>query len=112
MKKFHRKLVKLIKSHKYEHIFIDGILLYDDAKLTGLLDKKYFIDLDKQECQRRRLGRQYILEDTPDYFDKCVWLEFTKYRVKCMNSLKNIVYIDGSQKPEVIFNFVISDLKK
>jgi uridine kinase len=62
MKKFHRKLAKLIKSNKYEHIFIDGILLYDDAKLVCMLDKKYFIDLEKEECYRRRLSRNYILE--------------------------------------------------
>lgn len=110
MAKFHRKLKKVIKSNKYEFIFIDGILIFEDEKLLKMLDRKYFLDLDKEECHRRRLNRQYILEDTPNYFDMCVWKEFTKYRFKCMTSIKNIVYIDGTLSQDTIFIFVANEL--
>ncbi len=62
MKKFHRKLARVIQKNKYELIFIDGILLYEDPQLVCMLDKKYFIDLEKEECYRRRLNRSYILK--------------------------------------------------
>ena len=112
MPKFHRKLRKIIKSNKYEYIFIDGILIFEDDKLLKMLDRKYFLDLDKEECHRRRLSRQYILEDTANYFDMCVWKEFTKYKFKCTTSIKNIIYINATQNKESIFLFVANDLIK
>ena len=112
MKKFHRKLEKIIKSGKYDLIFLDGILLFEDEKLNKMLDRKYFLDLDKEECYRRRQTRNYIIADTAKYFDRCVWNEFSKYKQKCQSTLKNVTYLNGSDTVDNIFNFVLSDIQK
>ena len=90
---------------------LDGILLFEDEKLLKKLDKKYFVDLDKEECYRRRQTRNYKTLDTEGYFDGCVYPEFLKYKAKCESSLRNVVYLNGADNPDHLFNFVISDLK-
>lgn len=111
MDKFHAELKNAIDSEKYEYIFLDGFILYEDEKLYNMLDKRYFLFLNKEECLRRRLSRNYKTIDTPNYFDKCVWPEFLKYKQKCTMIFENINYIDGSRSIEDIFNTVLNDLK-
>lgn len=110
MKRFHRELSKLVRSGQYEYIFMDGILLFEDEKLCNMLDRKYFIDLDKDECYRRRKSRNYIIADTSNYFESCAWTEFLKYKEKCQVNCADIVYIDGTESPEDIFIFVANDI--
>ena len=110
MKKFHFNLSKLLCTEKYKYIFIDGILLYEDEKLVNMLDRKYFLDLDKEEAARRRKNRQYIMRETENYFEMCAWNEFLKYKQKCVQNLKNIIYLNGSLSQQEIFNYVINDL--
>lgn len=110
MKKFHAHLSSLIRSGKYAYIFLDGILLFEDDKLNKMLDKKYFIDLDKEECHRRRKNRHYIIEDTSNYFELCAWKEFIKYKQKCETTRKNITFLDGSATPKELLDYVMNDL--
>ena len=113
MTKFHIELGRLVRSGLYEWIFLDGILLYDDAKLVHMLDRRYFIDLDKEECARRRQSRNYIIADTAGYFDLCAWKEFTQYKARCeqVDQKHSIIYIDGTDAPENILSFVLDDLR-
>ena len=110
MQKFHKELNRLVRMSKYDFIFIDGILLFADEKLYKMLDKKYFLDLEKEECHRRRLSRQYMIVDTPNYFEKCAWNEFLKYKQKCEENCRNVNYLDGSNEPHVIFQYVVNDI--
>lgn len=110
LKKFHRELTRLIKLSKYEFIFIDGILLFDDEKLYKMLDKKYFLDLNKEECCRRRQTRQYLLPEQPNYFEMCAWKEYLKYKQKCESSCRNVNYIDGANDPLYILKYVVNDI--
>lgn len=110
MIKFHKELNKHVRTGQYDFIFIDGILLFEDDKLSNMLDRKYFLDLDKDECHRRRKSRQYIIADTSNYFDVCAWNEFLKYKQKCQLYRKNIIYINATETPEHIFNFVLNDI--
>ncbi|RMZ97297.1 nicotinamide riboside kinase 1 [Brachionus plicatilis] len=110
MKKFHKKLTKLLHVGKYDYVFIDGILLYDDEKLVNMLDRKYFLDLDKEEAAKRRKNRQYIMRETENYFEVCAWNEFLKYKQKCIQNIKNATYLNGNLSQEEIFNFVLNDL--
>lgn len=93
-----------------------------------MLDKLYFLDLDKEECQRRRKNRNYIIPDTGCYFEKCAWPEFLSYRQRCIGKstvynkdqdvydvngnivLYDITYLNGKDLPETIFNSVLNDL--
>ena len=109
MNKFHKELNKLIKVNTYDYIFIDGILLYDDVKLHKMLHKHYFIDLEKEECHRRRQSRNYIFADTVNYFEHA-WNEFSKYKKRCQTNFSNLLYLNGAELPDKIFGFVFEDL--
>ena len=111
MDAFKNDILKLVKSEKYDFILIDGFLIYEDQELVDILDKKYFLLLDKDECIRRRNSRNYKTVDTPNYFEKCVWVAFSKYKQKC-DMIQDIIFIDGSDTAETIVNTVKSDLKK
>lgn len=109
--KFLGTLGELVASNKFDYILLDGFLLYEDKRVYELCDKKFFLLLNKEECLRRRLGRNYVTEDKPHYFDKVVWLEFLNYKKKCQVSYDDIVYMDGSDTVENIFNSVFNDIK-
>lgn len=111
MDKFHQELKKKIDSNLYDFIFLDGFLLYEDEKLNNLLDRKYFMYLSKEECWRRRQSRNYDYADSPKYFNNCVWPEFLKYKQKCESKYDDIIYINGADQLENVFNFVLNDLK-
>lgn len=114
MKRFHAELARLFRSpQRYSYILCDGILLYEDEKLFKMFDKRYFLELPKEECERRRKQRHYAVEDTSDYFDKCAWREYLKYRQKCgveNGHRKNIIFLNGTQKPGALVDYVINDL--
>ncbi|CAF0893551.1 unnamed protein product [Brachionus calyciflorus] len=110
MKKFHMELNKLVRAGQYEYIFLDGILLYEDLNLVKMLDRRYFIDLNKEEAAKRRKSRQYILRETENYFEICAWTEFLKYKQNCIQNVNNVIYLDGSLPREDIFKFVLNDL--
>lgn len=76
-----------------------------------MLDKKYFVALDKEECYRRRQTRNYKTLDTEKYFDGCVYPEYMKYKHKCELTLRNIMYLNGVESPDTLFNAVLNDLK-
>jgi nicotinamide/nicotinate riboside kinase len=111
MDKFHADVKKLIDSKQYDYIFLDGFLLFDDEKLSNLLDKKYFFYLNKDVCWMRRQARNYDYADSIAYFDGCVWPEYLKYKQKCENKYDDVVFINGSDLLENVLNFVIGDLK-
>jgi uridine kinase len=112
IEKFFRELSELILSEKYQYIFLDGFLLFEDERIFNLLDYKYFLLLDKDECLRRRANRNYKSIDTPNYFEKCVWVEFLKYREKCQKKYKGITFLNGLDTPDSIFNFVKSQIQE
>ncbi|CAF0971169.1 unnamed protein product [Brachionus calyciflorus] len=109
--KFFYELIDIKNSGKYELIFLDGFLLFEDERVYKMLDKKYFLFLNKQECWLRRISRNYKTADTPNYFDKCVWPEYLKYKEKCDKKYDDIIYIDGSRSISDIFNFVSNEIK-
>lgn len=113
MNKFRFKLNALKTSNKYDFIFIDGFLIYEDRLVADSLDKKYFIILNKEESRRRRESRHYNSIDTPNYFDKCVWVEYLKYLKFCKANYIDIVYLDGgSNLPQDLVNFILADFKR
>lgn len=112
MKRFHTELARLLRSpQRYSYIICDGILLYEDDKLFKMFDRRYFLELPKEECERRRKQRHYAIEDTSEYFEKCAWREYVRYRQKCeMCHRKNIFFLNGTHKPAAIVDYVMNDL--
>lgn len=111
MEKFHQEVRRLIDMNIYDYIILDGFILFEDKKLYNMLDRRYFLYLNKEDCLRRRISRNYKSIDTPNYFDRCVWPEFLKYKAKCEANYKDIVYINGSNSVDYIFNYVLNDIK-
>jgi uridine kinase len=112
MERFHAELKRLVDSRAYDYIILDGFLLYDDEKLNKLLDRKYFLYLNADECWRRRQSRNYCLADSYKYFSACVWPEFLKYKQRCEQKYDDIIYISGSDPIESVFTAVLNDLKR
>lgn len=112
MDKFRLTLAKLIESGTCDYIFLDGFLLFEDAQVYQMLDRRYFLHLEKEECLRRRVSRNYKSIDTPNYFDRCVWVEFLKYKQMCESKYIDIVYLNGAQSAESIFDLVCTDLTR
>jgi len=112
MDKFIKDIISLRDSAVYDFVFIDGFLIYADKELVELLDIKYFILLNKEESRRRRESRQYKSIDTPNYFEKCVWVEYSKYLKTCKSNYIDIIYIDGTSPPKDLVKFVINDFKR
>lgn len=111
MNRFHKELRELIDTNQYDYIILDGFLLYADEKLNHLIDKKYFIYLNKDECVRRRASRNYKSIDTPNYFEQCVWIEYQNYKANCEKSYNDIVYLNGSKKIDDTFKFILQEIK-
>ena len=38
-----------------------------------MFDKRYFLTLTEDQCRSRRMLRNYVPADPPNYFDKYVW---------------------------------------
>ena len=108
---FHNQLNKLIENNTYDYIFLDGIMLFQDTRLLALLDKKFFLFLSKDECLRRRNSRKYKFEgseeDRRSYFEKCVWVEFLRYKKFVEDTYTDVVYVDGSKSVDEVFILVI-----
>lgn len=102
----------LKKSGKYDYIFVEGFLIFEDKQLASMLDKMYFILLDKEESKRRRALRCYKSVDTPNYFDKCVWVEFLKYQKKCKANHSGIVYLDGHRSRQELLKEILVALNE
>lgn len=112
MEKLYSLLKKLIDSEKYNFIIVEGSLIYLDQKIYSLLDRKYFLFIDKEESKRRRSKRKYNIPDSPNYFEKWVWPEYQKYKLFCLTNYKDIIYIDGNRSIDDIFQQVYKDLIK
>eukprot|EP01135_Chromosphaera_perkinsii_P005973 Nk52_evm2s376 gene=Nk52_evmTU2s376 len=58
-------------------LVVEGFLLYEDiARADEVLDLKFLILLSREECERRRDGREYLdgeYVDPPGYFSEFVW---------------------------------------
>ena len=102
----------LIETNKYEYIFVDGFLIFQDRVLADLFDKKYFLVLNKEESRQRRLNRTYKTIDSANYFDKCVWVEYVKYKQMCELNYEDIVYLDASCSTEQLSRLILNDLEE
>jgi nicotinamide/nicotinate riboside kinase len=112
MERMRADINELKAYNKYDYIFIEGFVIYDDEELYNILDRRYFLTLNKEECLRRRQSRHYTSIDMPHYFDDCVWPEFQKYKMRCEQKYKNIKYIMGTDSVLSIFKTVFDDLNK
>jgi len=93
---------------KYEIIIVEGTLIFMNKDLNQLFMKRFFLNLDFEEAQKRRKERIYDPPDVDGLFEKHVWPEY----VKCNEHVKKEVkctFIDASlDKKEVVSSIVNS----
>ncbi|XP_034937504.1 nicotinamide riboside kinase 1 [Chelonus insularis] len=96
-------------------LILEGFILFEDKKISDLCNLKYLLTLNKQQCWERRRNRVYDPPDVPGYFDSIVWPEYEKYLREIKQNKKlqeEIVFIDGGENKEEIFQRVFNDISK
>lgn len=90
-------------------LFVDGFSIFGWKPLLPLLNKKYFIKVDKDICQARRSARHYDPPDVPGYFEAVVWPEHIKH-LDAIREQQDIVYVDGNGGVESLYNLICTDI--
>lgn len=74
----------------------------------ALFDKRFFVTLPKDVCQKRRSERIYFPPDPPGYFEECVWPMYIHNRkhFESFHTSHEIIYMDGTQSDHDIFSIV------
>lgn len=90
-------------------IIIEGFSIFNYKSWLHLFDLKYYFELDKEECYKRRLQRVYEPPDVPGYFEKCVWPEHLKLKQEIKEFVKNVVHFQSGDK-EVIVGKILNDI--
>lgn len=96
-------------------LIIEGFVIFKCKTISSLCDLKYFLTLPRETCRERREIRLYDPPDVPGYFDKAVWPEYVEYETevkKDKDLCKTIVFIDGSESKEEIYQKVSTEIKK
>ncbi|XP_073670098.1 nicotinamide riboside kinase 1 isoform X3 [Paramisgurnus dabryanus] len=57
-------------------------------------------------------SRVYVPPDPPDYFDGHVWPMYLKNRKEMEEAVNDIVFLDGTQKQEVLLSSVLADIQE
>ena len=106
--KFLADLDSLINNNSdCDFVFVDGFMIYAYDDLVEKFDKKYFFILDKEECLKRRLSRNYKTVGSLEYFEQLVWPNYISYYEQCSNGIcKDSVYLNGCDDFNHIFESV------
>ncbi|XP_064607935.1 nicotinamide riboside kinase 1-like isoform X1 [Liolophura sinensis] len=90
-------------------VFVDGFTIFNYRPFQPLWSKKYFITLNREVAKERRSHRHYEPADVPGYFDKFVWPMYEKHKEELQDQ-HDIVYVDGTEKQDVLYERVCADL--
>jgi len=91
-------------------LLIEGFIIFNDRKLTELIDKKYFIKLDYSSSAARRIHRTYDPPDPPGYFDEVAWPEYERH-LKEVQDQTDIKYLNGGQSLDALHDTLVADLQ-
>ncbi|XP_026060909.1 nicotinamide riboside kinase 1 isoform X1 [Carassius auratus] len=89
-----------------------GQLLWFERPLNSLFNKRYFLQIPYETCRERRSSRVYVPPDPPGYFDGYVWPMYLKNRKAMEETVNDIVFLDGTQKREMLLSTVLADIQE
>lgn len=90
-------------------IIIEGFTIYDDDRIRGMTQLKFFVTLSQKECFLRRKNRVYEPPDPEGYFEACVWPMYEAYFAR-MKKQTDIIYFDGTERIEKIFFSILNKI--
>uniref|UniRef100_A0A8C1SRE6 Nicotinamide riboside kinase 1 n=1 Tax=Cyprinus carpio TaxID=7962 RepID=A0A8C1SRE6_CYPCA len=92
-------------------LIVEGILIFQSWVI--LFSRQYFLQLPYEICKDRRSSRVYVpYPDPPSYSDGYVWPLYLKNRKVIEETVKDIVFLDGTQKSETLLSTVLADIQK
>ncbi|TRX58677.1 hypothetical protein FNH22_12420 [Fulvivirga sp. M361] len=65
-------------SDKFQHVILEGILIFYDAAINRLFDKRIMLMLEKSEFLKRR-RKEKRWGDEPEWFLEHVWYSYEQY---------------------------------
>jgi len=98
-------------------LIVEGIVIFRDPEILEQCDMKYFIEIDRDNCQQKRASRVWdpeesCWEEDPDYFNDIAWPEYRDC-VGEMKMMEGIKFLDSSTHSiEHNFEIIISDIMK
>ncbi|XP_033750516.1 nicotinamide riboside kinase 1-like [Pecten maximus] len=95
--------------HSIPILLVDGFLLYNYKPLNEVFDKRYFLEVNRTVCWRRRRDRDYDPPDVPGYFDQIVWPAYLN-NLEGIKDQTDITFLDGTRQKEELFQTVLKDI--
>jgi len=98
----HQPLLHLARESLTPILIVEGIIIFEDSKISQLCDMKYFIEIDKESCKTRRRDRVWDPEgdswvEDPQYFETVAWPQYIKSTEKLKSSMFDVKFLDSTR---------------
>ena len=102
-------------------IIVEGFLLYENIlRSEELIDLKFMLLIDKDECSKRRNGRVYEggWSDPPGYFEEFVWPHMVTSLARIREASETgmfrhgVVELRGESAPSLLVDTVKDEIRK
>ncbi|XP_011311360.1 nicotinamide riboside kinase 1 [Fopius arisanus] len=120
MEKMHSDILEIMssggagrKENDVQFLIVDGFLLFNYKPIFDLCDIRYFLELSREECERRRSRRVYDPPDVPRYFEVVVWPQYARYKKEIQEDealVKGITFLDGTVNNDQTFQRILREI--
>jgi len=104
-----------VDSKAFDHIkliIVEGILVLNDPDVANLCQHKFFVELDKPTCWKRRQTRTYDPEDQLGYFESLAWPYYLANLHELKASGVDCIYLRGEHSVQENVCRILNALQK